>query len=111
MVVGAPLWVVIGTGVDLATKRPRLPSVRLAAYATFVLLTELVVAVLALTLWIVSLGGYRNLWSVYSSVQAWWVRCLFGVARPLLGGSPEHRPAPRLAAGQCCRTQPTYKSR
>lgn len=69
----------------MAGKQRQLPTARLAAYATFVLLIEVLVAVLAILLWIVFLGGYRDGRGAYIAVQTWWVRVLFGVARPLLG--------------------------
>ncbi len=85
MVVTAPLWLVVGLCVDIAGGRRQLPSVRLATYATFVLVAEVFVAALALVLWVVFLGGHRDGRRIYTAVQSWWVRILFAVARPLLG--------------------------
>lgn len=96
-----PVWVVASVVVDVASRLPRLPTLRLCAFAAVYLIHEWVAVVAAAWLWLTGSFGRRLDMPAHRELQAWWATSLLRWAGRLLGvrldlGDPATFPTSRF---------------
>ena len=82
LLLGAPVWLVIGAVVDLVRGRPRLPVVRLLAFALLWSWLETVGVVASALLWILGRSADHHR---HYALQRWWARNLLRALRVTCG--------------------------
>ncbi len=82
LTLAAPVWIVLGAVADLVRGRPRLPVVRLLAFAFLWSWLELAGVFCSAVLWVIGRATDR---SRHYALQRWWARNLLGALRITCG--------------------------
>lgn len=82
LLLGAPVWLVVGSLVDLARGRPRLPVVRLLGFALLWSWLETAGVTASAMLWVLGRSGDHRL---HFALQRWWARNLLRALRVTCG--------------------------
>lgn len=82
LTIGLPIWVPVLTVVDLARRQPRLPLVRLVAFAFAWAWLEVVAVSAAVWLWAT---GRARQWDPHYALQKWWTARILGALRHTIG--------------------------
>jgi 1-acyl-sn-glycerol-3-phosphate acyltransferase len=91
-----PVWLPMGSIIDLVRGRRRLPIVRLLAFATCWAWLEVIGVTVAAGLWIV---GQRRNQRAHFALQRWWAARLMGALRATTGIRVEAAEAAELSPG------------